>query len=186
MVPFPNLAIFGETSINFSVPVCHGEEGTELGWVLMTTIKNKEEKVLFAPDVQGPMSDRTTKMILGENPILAIIGGPPTYLAEYKVNPKKIKSAILNLEIIAENVPITILDHHILRDENWRETAQCIIDKASSVGYKLLTAAEYAGQKNNLLEAHRKILYETEKLPQNFTDWTKIPLQERKLVMPPI
>jgi hypothetical protein len=177
---------FGETSMRFSVPVCHGEEGSELGWILMTTIGYKEEKVLFAPDVQGPMSDQTAKMILKEKPMLAIMGGPPIYLAEYKVNPQKIESAMLNLETIAENVPVTILDHHILRDENWTKTAQSAIDKASGVGHRILTAAEYAGQTNKLLEAHRKILYETELPSQEFTKWTKIPLQERKHVTPPI
>ncbi len=177
---------FGETSMRFSVPVCHGEEGSELGWVLMTTIEYKDEKVLFAPDVQGPMSDQTAKMILKEKPMLAIMGGPPVYLAEYKVSPQKIESAMLNLETIAENVPITILDHHILRDENWTKNAQSVIDKASGVGHRILTAAEYAGQMNKLLEAHRKILYETELPSQEFMKWTKIPLQERKHVTPPI
>jgi predicted metallo-beta-lactamase superfamily hydrolase len=177
---------FGETSMRFSIPVCHGEEGSELGWVLMTTIEYKDEKVLFAPDVQGPMSDQTAKMILKEKPMLAIMGGPPVYLAEYKVSPQKIESAMLNLETIAKYVPVTILDHHILRDENWTKTAQSAIDKASGVGHQILTAAEYTGQTNKLLEAHRKILYETELPSQEFMKWTKIPLQERKHVTPPI
>ena len=177
---------FGETSMRFSVPVCHGEEGSELGWVLMTAIEHKEEKMLFASDVQGPMSDRTAKLILEEKPMLAIMGGPPVYLVEYKVSPQKIEEAMLNLETIAENVPVTILDHHILRDENWTKTAQSAIDKASGVGHRILTAAEYAGQTNRLLEAHRKVLYETEPPSPEFTEWTKIPIQERKRVTPPI
>jgi predicted metallo-beta-lactamase superfamily hydrolase len=177
---------FEDTSMKFSVPVCHGEEDSELGWVLMITIERREEKVVFAPDVQGPMSDRTAKLILEEKPTLAIIGGPPVYLAEYKLSPEKINSAMLNLETIVENVPVTILDHHILRDENWTKTAQSAIDKASNLGHRILTAAEYAGEKNNLLEAQRKVLYETEPPSQKFVEWTKIPLQERKHVPPPI
>jgi predicted metallo-beta-lactamase superfamily hydrolase len=177
---------FGETTIKFSVPVCHGEEGSELGWVLMITIEHKGEKMHFAPDVQGPMSDQTAKLILEEKPTLAVIGGPPVYLAEYKVTPEKIESAMLNLETIVENVPVTILDHHILRDENWTKNAQSAIDKASSLGHRILTAAEYTGEKNNLLEAQRKVLYETEPPSQKFVEWTKIPLQERKYVPPPI
>jgi predicted metallo-beta-lactamase superfamily hydrolase len=177
---------FEETTIKFSIPVCHGEEGSELGWVLMITIEHKGEKMLFAPDVQGPMSDQTAKLILVEKPDLAIIGGPPVYLVEYKVSPEKIGSAMLNLETIAENVPVTILDHHILRDENWTKNAQSAIDKASSLGHTILTAAEYAGEKTNLLEAQRKTLYETEPPPREFIEWTKIPLQERKNVKPPI
>ncbi len=93
---------------------------------------------------------------------------------------------MLNLGTIAENVPVTILDHHILRDENWAKTAQPAIDKASGVGHRILTAAEYTGQTNRLLEAHRKILYETEPPSPEFKEWTKIPIQERKRVTPPI
>jgi len=177
---------FEETSIRFSVPVCHGEEGSELGWVLMITIEHKKERILFAPDVQGPMSNQTAKLILEEKPTLAIIGGPPVYLVEYKVSPEKIKSAMLNFETIIENVPVTIFDHHILRDENWMKTAQSSIANALDLGHRILTAAEYAGEKTNLLEAHRKTLYETEPPPQEFVEWTKIPLQERKRVIPPI
>ena len=177
---------FEGTTIRFSAPVCHGEEGSQLGWVLMTTIEHKEEKVVFAPDVQGPMSDKTATLVLKEKPKLAIIGGPPVYLAQYKVSPKNIESAMMNLETIVENVPVTILDHHILRDENWTQTAHSAIDKASSLGHRLLTAAEYAGTENNLLEAHRKTLYQTESPSQEFTQWTKTPLEERKRVTPPI
>ncbi len=177
---------FGETSVTFSDPVCHGEEGSELGWVLMATIECGEEKVLFAPDVQGPMSNRTATLILEKKPMLAIIGGPPVYLVQYRVSPQRIEEAMLNLGTVAENVPTTILDHHILRDENWAKTAQPAVDKASSVGHQILTAAEYAGQTNSLLEAHRKTLYETEPPSKEFKEWTKISLQKRKNITPPI
>ena len=177
---------FGETSVTFSDPVCHGEEGSELGWVLMATIEYGEEKVLFAPDVQGPMSNRTATLILEKKPMLAIIGGPPVYLVQYRVSPQRIEEAMLNLGTVAENVPTTILDHHILRDENWAKTAQPAVDKASSVGHRVLTAAEYAGRTNSLLEAHRKTLYETEPPSKEFKEWTKIPIQEKKITPPPI
>ena len=177
---------FGETTVTFSGPVCHGEEGSELGWVLMATIGYGGERVLFAPDVQGPMSDRTTKLVLEQKPILAIIGGPPVYLVQYRVSPQLIEKAMLNLGVVAENVPTTILDHHLLRDMDWLKTAQPAIEKASSVRHQVLTAAEYAGRTNNLLEAQRKTLYEAEPPSQEFMKWTKIPVQERKLTPPPI
>jgi len=177
---------FGQTSITFSGPVYHGEEGSELGWVLMATIERGKERVLFAPDVQGPMSDRTTTLILEKKPALAVIGGPPVYLAQYRVSPQLIEKAMLNLGAVAENVPTTILDHHILRGEDWEETAQPVVDKALSVGHRMLTAAEYGRQTNNLIEAHRKTLYEAEPPSREFIEWTRISLQERKLAPPPI
>jgi len=177
---------FGDTTISFSAPVFHGSEGSELGWVLMTIIKRDEEKMLFAPDVQGPIYEETLKMILAEKPQLAIVGGPPLYLVDFSIDRENIDCAIKNLESIVEWVPITILDHHLLRDENWREPLRSVFDKASIVGHKVLTAAELAGEKNNMLESRRKILYETEPPRQEFTKWMGIPIQKRKLISPPI
>jgi predicted metallo-beta-lactamase superfamily hydrolase len=177
---------FGATTIRFSSPVFHGREGSELGWVLMAIIERDEEKVLFAPDIQGPMYKNTLDLILAEKPQLAIVGGPPVYLADFRVSLKRIDSAMRNLESIVKQVPVTILDHHLLRDENWKETAQPVLDTASSVDHKVVTAAEYAGEKNNLLESRRKSLFETDPPSQEFMKWTKTPVQERKLVPPPI
>ncbi|MCW4021018.1 MAG: hypothetical protein NWF14_07325 [Candidatus Bathyarchaeota archaeon] len=177
---------FGATTVRFSAPVFHGSEDSRLGWVLMVVIERGFEKVLFAPDVQGPMYEETLRMILGEEPQLAIVGGPPVYLVDFKVSPERIDSAMKNLETIAEQVPVTILDHHILRDENWRQVAQPVFDKASSAGHRVITAAEYAGAKNRMLEAQRKSLFENEMPSQEFTKWTKIPVQKRKTIPPPI
>ena len=177
---------FGATAIRFLQPVYHGHEHSELGWVLMAAIQRDDEKVLFAPDVQGPLYEESLKMILNEEPQLAIVGGPPFYLVDFKETPRMIDSATRNLESIVERVPVTILDHHILRDEKWRETAQPVFEKASSVGHELVTAAEYAGEENHLLESQRRQLYETDPPSREFTEWMKIPIQERKRVLPPI
>ncbi len=177
---------FKDTTIKFSDPVFHGEKFSGLGWVLMTVIQYEREKIVFAPDVQGPMYNETAAFIIKEKPELVIVGGPPIYLAQYKANPKNIKLAIRNLESIAENVQTIILDHHILRDEHWIKIVQPAIDKASIFGHQILTAAEYAGLENNLIEAHRKNLYEVEPPSTQFMKWTKMPLKERKYFEPPI
>lgn len=177
---------FGATRIRFSQPVYHGRERSELGWVLMAVIEREDEKVLFAPDVQGPSYEESLEMILAEEPQLAIVGGPPVYLVDFRETRGRIDSAMRNLERIVERVPVTILDHHVLRDEKWKETAQPVFDKASSVGHKLATAAEYAGKENSLLESKRKQLYETEPPSPEFMEWTKTPIQERKRIRPPI
>jgi len=178
--------MFGDTSLSFSSPVYHGPEGSELGWVLMTIVKYDDEKMLFAPDVQGPISGETLNIILAEKPRLAIVGGPPLYLADFKMSREKMECAIKNLESIVRQVPITILDHHLLRDENWRETMQPVFMAVSSIGHKVFTAADYVGGKDDLLESRRKTLFETEPPSQEFTKWMKIPVQERKLIPPPL
>ena len=177
---------FGETKLKFSDPVFHGPENTQLGWLLMVTIESADEKVMFASDVQGPIHTPTLNQILAEKPQLVMIGGPPTYLAGFRVKDEHIETGMQNLKTLVENVPTTILEHHTLRDENWRSQTQPIFDTATQVGHKVLTAAEYSGTKNNLLEFRRRQLFETEPPSSDFIKWLKLPLQKRKLQKPPI
>lgn len=165
--------VFGETNVKFSPPVFHGSEGTFLGWVLMTTVKFKDEVFMFAPDVQGPMIQRTLQLILDEKPQQLMIGGPPLYLSEDKVSPSQIKSAMDNLEKIAQSVSTVILDHHLLRDENWREKTKSVFDEADSAGCSVLTAAEFLGKENVLLESRRKKLYAESPVSKEFAEWQK-------------
>jgi len=177
---------FGETKLRFSDPVFHGPGNSELGWILMTTIEYDDEKVLFASDVQGPMYTPTLNMILAEEPQLVIMGGPPTYLAGFRVMEEHVKQGMQNLESLVKRVPTTILEHHILRDENWRSLSQPIFDVASEMGYKVVTAAEFAGKENNLLEFRRRQLFESEPPSPEFEKWMKMPQQKRKMIKPPI
>ncbi len=176
----------GKTKLKFSEPVFHGPENSELGWLLMVTIEFADEKVVFASDVQGPMYTPTLTNILAQNPELVIIGGPPTYLAGFRVKDAHIETGMQNLKSLVENVPTTILEHHTLRDEKWRSLTQPIFEAATERGNKLITAAEFAGTKNNFLEFRRKQLFEIEPLTSEFEKWMKLPLQKRKLTKPPI
>jgi uncharacterized protein len=177
---------FNETKLQFSEPVFHGPENSELGWLVMATIEFADEKVVFASDVQGPMYTPTLDKILVENPQLVLIGGPPTYLAGFRVKEENIEKDMQNLKKLVENVPTTILEHHTLRDENWRSLTQHIFDAANNAGHKVLTAAEYLGTKNNFLEFRRRQLFEMEPPTAEFEKWLKLPLQKRKMIKPPI
>jgi predicted metallo-beta-lactamase superfamily hydrolase len=176
---------FGDTEIRFSEPVFHGPGDSQLGWLIMTTIKHENERVLFASDVQGPMYTPTLKIILEQNPDFVIIGGPPAYLSGL-VKPEQIQIGMQNLEKLVQSVPATILEHHLLREENWRETSQSIFDIASKKGHSVITAAEFLNEDNNLLESRRKLLFETEPPSAEFEKWMKMSLAKRKLVKPPI
>ncbi|MEM2655315.1 MAG: hypothetical protein QXJ43_05310 [Candidatus Bathyarchaeia archaeon] len=178
--------IFGDTKISFSKPVFHGPEDSDLGWVLITVIRCKNESVLFAPDVQGPISQETLNAVIGEKPQLAIIGGPPTYLADFRMRMEDINTALENLKIIVRHIPTIILDHHILRDENWESIVRPIAEYALSIGHRIFTAAEFLGCENRILEAHRKRLYSEEPPPEDFLKWTKMPSEKRKLTPPPV
>jgi predicted metallo-beta-lactamase superfamily hydrolase len=94
--------------------------------------------------------------------------------------------AVKNLAALVRKTPITILDHHILRDEAWRDKMKPAFDAAERMGNKILTAAEYLGEKNRLLEARRRNLYEDEPPSREFIEWTRIQPSERRVIEPPI
>lgn len=176
---------FGETSIRFSEPVFHGERESDLGWLIMATIERENERVLFASDVQGPMYTPTVEVILKQNPELLLIGGPPTYLSGL-VEPEQIQTGIRNLEKLVQNVPVVVLEHHLLRDENWRDFSKTIFETAEKVGHKVCSAAEFLGVENCLLESQRKTLFEMDPPGKEFEKWMKMPLAKKKLVKPPV
>jgi len=176
---------FGQTELKFSDPVFHGPEGSELGWLLMTTIEHEDERFLFASDVQGPMHTPTLPEILIQRPHLVIVGGPPTYLTGL-VKQDDVQTGMLNLEDLVKEVSTTVLEHHLLREEKWRELSQPIFDSASKEEHLVVTAAEFLKKENNLLEARRRLLFETEPPSPDFEKWMKMPLEKRKLVKPPV
>jgi hypothetical protein len=114
------------------------------------------------------------------------MGGPPTYLAGFRVKNEHVQRGMQNLGNLVERVPTTILEHHTLRDEKWRELSQPIFDIASKMGHKVVTAAEFAGKENNLLEFRRRKLFEDEPPSPEFEGWMKLPQPKRKLTKPPI
>lgn len=176
---------FGKTTMKFSEPVPHGPENSALGWVLMTTVEFKGEKFLFAPDVQGPISAKTLEKIIAEKPKLVMVGGPPSYLAGFRVDEEKFLLGIENLEKLVEAVPCTILEHHLLRDEKWREKTARVFEKAKKTGHKVLTAAEFIGVENTFLEAARQRLFTENPPSKEFEKWMRENITIKKRVKPP-
>lgn len=177
---------FGNTMLKFSEPVFHGPTNSALGWILMTTIECDNEKILFASDVQGPMHNPTLDIILAQKPQLIIIGGPPTYLAWTKIEEEHLEQGMKNLETIVKHISVTVLEHHLLRDEKWLEHSKPIFSEATKTGHKVVTAAQYIQKEEVLLEFKRKYLFETDPPNAKFEKWMKLPLSEKKLVKPPI
>jgi len=177
---------YGGTKVKISEPVPHGEEHSELGWIIMTTIESQGEKVLHASDVQGPMYKQTTRSILKAKPDLLILGGPPLYLEGVKVEASSIRQGIKNAAGIARRVPTLIFEHHSLRSENWRDKSTPVFDAGAKAGNKVTTGAEYLGMAPNLLESRREQLYEVQPPSKEFLKWAKLPREKRRLELPPI
>lgn len=178
--------VFGETTVRFSEPVFHGPENSEMGWVLMACISFQNEKFMFAPDVQGPMSNAPLQIILKENPQLLMIGGPPLYLVPSRVGEDQMRNALENLQTIVRKIPHVIVDHHILRDVQWQQKTVEVLYATYTSGSILQTAAEYLGTDNAFLEANRKRSFEENPPSTEFEKWMKMSEDKKKLTKPPL
>ena len=142
--------------IKFSPPFPHGPEGVIVGYVIMVSIE-EEKKILFASDVQGPVYEKAKEYIIEENPNLLIMDGPPSYFLGWKFSIKNLEKAEKNLIEILEKIDCElILDHHLLRDIDYRKRMKNLYELYSG---RIKTFAEWNGLKNNLLEARRKELW---------------------------
>jgi hypothetical protein len=149
-----NEFVFGNTRIKFSKPVFHGTN-PKLGYVVQVCIEYEKEKFLFSSDIEGPAISEQAEFILREKPNVVFIDGPMTYMLGYRYSFENFNKAISNLKKIAKIVEVLVLDHHLLRDLEWREKIK-EVEKIKHV----MSAAEFAGKKEELLEARRKELYE--------------------------
>jgi len=176
---------FGKTRLRFSTPVAHGSLVSGLGWVIMVIVEYADERFMFAPDVQGPMTEQTVDEILKADAAVVALGGPPLYLEGSKVESVQIEQGLHNLERIAEATPIVIVEHHILRDEAWRQKLDSVYHSASDAGHIVMTAAEYAGEENVILESRRKQLYLDAPPSDDFNKWMKT-LNRENVAKPPL
>jgi predicted metallo-beta-lactamase superfamily hydrolase len=148
---------FGDTTITFSPPFFHGPENVRLGYVIMTTIDDKKQKILHASDVQGPVTKNATDYIIKQNPDVLIMDGPATIFLGWKFSLQNLQDASDNIvKILKETKCEIMLDHHLLRDLKYKE----VYPEPYKIGKnRVKTFAEYLGKENNTLEAHRKELW---------------------------
>ncbi len=177
---------FGETTVRFPEPVPHGEDESGLGWVLICIVERGDQKLVFAPDVQGPVSDETVKVILDEKPDLLIMGGPPTYLKGFRIGEEFFQTALQHMEKIVGEVRTVVIDHHLLRDEGWHKFLEPVRESAKKARHELFAASDLLKQEPAPLECRRKELYEEEKPDADFLKWAKLPKEQLEETPPPL
>ncbi len=177
---------FGRTTVRFPSPVPHGENDSGLGWVLPCTVERSKDKLVFAPDVQGPVVAETLEFLLGEKPMVLIIGGPPTYLRGFRVGDEFFQTALHNLERLTESIETVVVDHHLLRDEGWHDFLAPVRESAERAGHRVLTAAGLLKAEPRPLEAYRRRLYEEEKPGEEFMNWAKLSKEKQSVLPPPL
>ncbi len=153
---------FGNTSLEFSKAVPHGTN-TRLGYVVELAIREGEQTFLHTSDVQGPSLDEQLGFILQSQPGVVACDGPMTYMM-YRYGRKALERSLANLVRIIEETPMKtlMLDHHLLREKNWKAKMQPVFDAGEEHGCKVTTFAGYLGKEDDLLEALRKELWEEE------------------------
>lgn len=156
---------FDRVTIRLSKPVWHGEPGSRVGKVLMVRITCDDHNVIFTSDVQGPADPEALSILRSwsnPRPSIIILGGPPTYfLGTNTVSDKAIAAGLNGLRKVIEDVrPHTlIVDHHLLRDLEYRRYIEDHVRIANMLGVRILTAAEYEGSLVEQLEARRRELW---------------------------
>ncbi len=141
--------IFGDTKLRFSQPLFHGIEYAGVGWVFATIIEYKGKKIFHSSDLSGPMIEDYADLIIQENPSILFLDGPTTYLFGYILNRINLERTIDNtVRIIKEiDADAIIYDHHLTRENKFRERTKRVWDTAVKEDKKVVTAAEYLGEK---------------------------------------
>ena len=151
---------FGQTTLRFSRAVYHGTN-PRLGYVIEVCVECAGEKLVFTSDVEGPALEDQVEFILAEQPELVILDGPMTYMLGYRYSVKSLQASVENMiRMLEVGVQTLVVDHHFLRDLAYRERIGPVYEAARDHGARVLTAAELAGKPIEMLEAHRKELYE--------------------------
>ncbi|MFN4045772.1 MAG: hypothetical protein ACK4H7_00330, partial [Acidilobaceae archaeon] len=159
-----NMFKIGGLAVELSKPVWHGEPGTKVGKVLMARIRCEGESLIFTSDVQGPADPEALTILEGwstPRPSIAIVGGPPTYFSGTVVSVESVEMGLRGLAFFMRRVkPETlVVDHHLLRDLNYRTHIRDHEEIARELNIKLQTAAEYEGRAIEQLEARRRELW---------------------------
>ncbi len=151
---------FGRTELRFSKAVYHGTN-PRLGYVIEVCVECAGEKLVFTSDVEGPALDDQVEFVLSERPELVILDGPMTYMLGFRYSARSLEASVENMvKMLEAGVQTLVVDHHFLRDLHYEERIGPVYEAARGLGAKVITAAELAGKPIEMLEAHRKELYE--------------------------
>ncbi|HPI97813.1 MAG TPA: MBL fold metallo-hydrolase [Synergistales bacterium] len=140
----------------------HGEEGSFLGQVLITSIDLDGHLFCHASDLQL-LSTIMVEKLLEYSPSIVMVSGPPLYLEDFMETRKA--QAWYNAALLAENVDILILDHHLFRSRKGLEWFERLRE---TTGREIFSAAGLEDMEPHLLEAMRAELYD--RIPVT-SDW---------------
>lgn len=148
---------FKDLTLTFSNAVPHGLD-TRRGCVVQVVFEEPGCRFLFTSDIEGANLDSQFRFILESNPDILLLDGPAITFPESRSH--------RICEIIEHtDVKTLIVDHHIMREVDWSVFIRDAIDLAQEKGVRLVSAAGYCGERENLLEARRVELYREFPIP---------------------
>lgn len=150
--PIPPAEATEAENLSFSVPVPHGSPENLSGSVMMCRIRDENESFVHASDIQF-LDDRAVELVLSWQPDTVFASGPPVYLLERRRD--LLDAARKRVLRLAAHVSQLVLDHHLMRSISGLEWLSALSRERSNI----VSAAEFAGQPPNLLEAQRKKLW---------------------------
>jgi predicted metallo-beta-lactamase superfamily hydrolase len=160
----PNAEGKSDGPLTFSPAVPHGEPHTHLGTVMMTRVTDETTVFVHASDIQL-LDDKAVSWILNWHPDIALVGGPPLYLADFMGRRQRRTRAWKNAQKLARHVNTLVLDHHLLRCE---EGLSWLDRLSAESGHRVICAADFVGRPRRLLEAHRAQLYAEMPVPDGW------------------
>ena len=118
-------------------------------------------RFIHTSDVEGLIQEEQSSFIIENQPSMIILDGPLSYIPNF-LKEEKLEKSLNNIINVIYKCPleILILDHHFLRDLEWRRIAEKIFNIAEELNVKVQTAAQYMKLPLEMLEANRKKLYE--------------------------
>jgi predicted metallo-beta-lactamase superfamily hydrolase len=122
--------------------------------VLFFAVRRGGSCLVFAPDLQG-VSAQSVRTILHWRPDVLVAGGPPLYLLGYRFRKEDLELATSNLTLLAREIPLVILDHHLFRSCDGPGYLTQLAEKAKG---RVTSAAGFLGKEPLLLEAGRREL----------------------------
>lgn len=149
----------GGTTVRFSKAVPHGP-GTELGYVVMTSVRAGDRCLVHTSDVEGPPRIEHLSFLLQEDADVVICDGPLAYMMD-RDGERNVTLSEANLVKVIGSTRIRtlVLEHHLLRHRDWRGVMPGVLAAAESAGVRVCNAAEFLGKKVEQLEATRYELY---------------------------
>ncbi len=168
----------GTTRIRISDPVPHGVND-RLGYVVEVSVQDKDTKLLYTSDVEGPPLEEQVKFIVEERPDILILDGPMTYMLGFRYSKKALEASINNIKRILDlGVKTLVIDHHFMRDLKYRERLGDAYKYAEDKNVKMISAAEFMNRPIEMLEAMRDKLYQEENAPGSIPENIREILEE--------